>query len=150
MFFIVGVKCPRFHTQFLDCFECGNSTQNFFLNICVNALCALKIFSREVSDLGHTYHFCTKDKCTYCLLLSQDVPYFFHESYVSGQSVGWKHSDKNLSTCGGDGVQGHGWIRVPWAKGEPVIPTPMSRELTSLQLGPSHANFCPPAESSAG
>ncbi len=38
MAFVEGVKCPSFHTQFLDCFECGTSTLQFRLHFSVNAL----------------------------------------------------------------------------------------------------------------
>ncbi len=59
MAFVEAVKCPSFHTQFLDRFECASSTLHFHKLFSVNALCALlhskyQVFSTEVCDFGHS------------------------------------------------------------------------------------------------
>ncbi len=47
MVLVEGVKCPSFHTQFLDCFECVSSTLHFCTFQCERTLrtSALKILS---------------------------------------------------------------------------------------------------------
>lgn len=42
--FVVGVKCPAFHTHFLDRFECENSTVHFWIVLRVDTLMHAKVF----------------------------------------------------------------------------------------------------------
>ncbi len=83
--FVEGVRCPSFHIQFLDCFECMSSTLHFRILLSVNTLCTLMhskyVFRTEVCNLEHSI----------CLLITV-VPMVKHKQDDDGPSSEFSNS----------------------------------------------------------